>query len=359
MTPSAPPKKIRLGFVGAGKQAQTAHLRYYSTLPDCELVAIADADTDLARRVAVRFGIGRTEASHTALIERGGIDACVAVLPGIASSEQVVVDFLKAGIPLLTEKPLAAIPAAAVRIAAAARETGSLLRVAFHKRSDPATIAAIREIRRLKTSGELGKMTYARIHVSLAGDWIAGGHFDNIKGTAAFKSQEAPEADFPGMNAGARGLFGMFAGGHGHQFDWMRHLLGEPFKVVHADPSKVLLVVRSESGIPAVFEFIPYQSTRDWIENAIVCFERGYVKVDLPPPLLINMPGSVEFFRNGPAEEQATRTTVVLPYEGAMRRQAALFLDTVRGVETDLCDAAQGLESVEIARDFAIRMSGD
>lgn len=359
MTTPAPVKKIRLGFVGAGKQAQTAHLRYYSILPDCELVAIADADTELAGRVAGRFGIGRVESSHTALIKHGGIDACVAVLPPIPASEQVIVDFLRAGIPLLTEKPLAGSPAAAARIATVARETGSLLRVGFHKRSDPATSVAVAEIRRLKSTGELGKMTYARIHVSLAGDWIAGGHFDTLKGAAAFQSQAAPDADYPGMNTAARELFGMFAGGHGHQFDWMRHLLGEPFEVVHADPSKVLLVVRSRSGIPAVFEFTPYQSTRDWVENATVCFERGYVKVDLPPPLSINMPGAVEFFHNGPKEGTATRTATILPYEGAMQKQAALFLEAVRGGATDLCDAAQALESVQMAREFAIRVSPD
>jgi predicted dehydrogenase len=350
-------KKIRLGFVGAGKQAQTAHLRYYSTLPDCELVAIADVDTELAGKVAQRFGIGRVESSHTALIEKGGVDACVAVLPGIPSSEGVVTDFLKAGIPLLTEKPLASSPEAAARIAAVARETGSFLRVGFHKRSDPATLAAVREIRRFQASGELGKLTYVRIHVCLSGDWIAGGHFDGIRGNAAFPATKFPEGDFPGMNEKARGLFGMFSGGNGHQFDWMRHLWNESFQVVEADPSQVLLVVRSASGIPGVFEFTPYHSTRDWIENAMVCFEKGYVKVELPPPLSINRPGSVEVFRNGAPEETATRITHVLPFEGAMKRQAELFLAAVRGEKNDLCDAGQALESVEIAREFAIRVS--
>ena len=34
--------KPRIGFVGVGGMGQCAHLRNYATLPDCEVVAIAE-----------------------------------------------------------------------------------------------------------------------------------------------------------------------------------------------------------------------------------------------------------------------------------------------------------------------------
>ncbi len=357
MPPLEEPAKIRVGFVGAGKQAQCSHLRYYTKLPDCEVVAIADADTELAGRVAARFGVPRVESSHTALIKNGGFDACVITLPGVPYAERVVMDFLEAGIPCIVEKPLPASPGGAARIVEASKRTGTLLKVGFHKRSDHATLAAMTEIERLKMTGELGKMTYARIHVSLAGDWIAGGHFDALFGTGTYSPEVAADEDFPGMNDAARKLYPMFSGGHGHQFDWMRLLLGEPFTIVHVDPTQVLLAVKSPSGIPAVFEFTPYRSTNDWIENALVCFEHGYLKIDLPPPLSINRPGALEIFSNGKEGASPTRTLPVFRHDCAMREQARQFLKAVRGEKTYLCTASEALESIEIARKWSIQLT--
>ncbi len=355
--PSELPAKLRVGFVGAGKQAQCSHLRYYTRLPECEVVAIADADTDLASRVATHFGVPRTEASHTALIKNGGIDACVLTLPCVPSAERVVVDFLEAGIPCIVEKPLASSPGGAVRIVEMAKKTGTVLKVGFHKRSDPATLAAMTEIYRLKQTGELGKMTYLRIHVSLAGDWIADGRFDAITGTQSFPPEVAAEEDFQGMNEPARKLCSQFSGGHGHQFDWMRLLLGESYSIVHVDPTQVLLGVQSASGIPAIFEFTPYQSTNDWVENAMVCFEYGYIKIDLPPPLSINRPGSLEIFSNGKDGAAPVRTLPVFRYDCAMREQARQFLRAVRGEETQLCTPEEALESIKISKNWSLRLT--
>ncbi len=356
-SPSESPATLRVGFVGAGKQAQCSHLRYYTKLPECEVVAIADADADLAGRVATHFGIPRVETSHAALINNGSLDACVLTLPCVPSAERVVIDFLEAGIPCIVEKPLAASPGGAARIVEAANKTGTVLKVGFHKRSDPATLAAMNEIERLKSTGELGKMTYVRIHVCLAGDWIAGGRFDVISGSGVFPPEVAAAEDFPGMNEAARKLCSLFSGGHGHQFDWMRLLLGEPYSIVHVDPSQVLLVVKSASGVPAAFEFTPYRSTSDWIENAMVCFEGGYIKIDLPPPLAINRPGSLEIFSNGKDGAAPIRTFPVFPYDCAMREQARQFLRAVRGAKTHLCTPGEGLESIEISRDWSIQLT--
>ena len=78
----------------------------------------------------------------------------------------------------------------------------------------------------------------------------------------------------------------------------MRHLLGEPYHVTYADPSGVLLAGQSESGVAGAIEMSPYRTTIDWQESALVCFEHGYVKLELPAPLACNRPGRVEIFRD-------------------------------------------------------------
>ena len=45
-------KKIRLGFIGTGNMGQMAHLRNYATLPNCEVVAMAELRPQLAAQVA-------------------------------------------------------------------------------------------------------------------------------------------------------------------------------------------------------------------------------------------------------------------------------------------------------------------
>ena len=46
--------KVRVGFVGVGTMGQAAHLRNYATLPDCEVVAIAELRPQLAQAIAQR-----------------------------------------------------------------------------------------------------------------------------------------------------------------------------------------------------------------------------------------------------------------------------------------------------------------
>ena len=56
--------------------------------------------------------------------------------------------------------------------------SGTWAMIAYHKRSDPATMFAKAEIDKLKQSGELGKLRYVRITMP-PGDWIASGQFIN------------------------------------------------------------------------------------------------------------------------------------------------------------------------------------
>jgi predicted dehydrogenase len=49
--------KVRIGFVGVGNMGQAAHLRNYVMVPECEVVALAEVQPDVAQRVAARWGI--------------------------------------------------------------------------------------------------------------------------------------------------------------------------------------------------------------------------------------------------------------------------------------------------------------
>jgi predicted dehydrogenase len=342
--------KIRLGFVGAGHMGQCAHLKNYAALPDCEVVALAEVREQTGRAVAQRHGIPSVYRTPEEMFKKEKLD-------GIVASQQfsrhgvLVPELLKARLPVLIEKPLAGSIASAERVLSALSESGTFVMVAYHKRSDPATEYAKKEIDRLKSSGELGKMKYVRVTMP-AGDWIASGYTDlvalNEKPPAPLPS-DPPPSD---MDAQAFKDYTAFVNYYIHQVNLIRFLLGEDYAVKYADPSGVLLAGLSASGVACSLEMSPYQTTIDWQERALVAFEKGFVKIELPAPLASNRPGRVTIFRD-PGDGVVPQTIEPqLPWIHAMRNQAANFAAAVRGDRKPPCDAIEALKDLKLAREY-------
>ena len=341
--------KVRIGFVGVGSMGQCAHLKSYLAIPDCEVVALAELRPELARRVAARYGVARVYADHREMLAGETLDGIVASQP-FDRHGVLVPELLAAGVPVFTEKPLAASAAVGEKIVEAVKQSGTWHMVGYNKRSDPATMYAKPEIDRLKTTGELGKLRYVRILMP-AGDWIAGGFCDRITTDEPMPDLERdPPAD--DMDPDTYRDYVSFVNYYIHQVNLMRHLLGEPYQVTFADPSGVLLAGSSESGIACAIEMTPYRTTVDWQESALAAFARGYVKLDLPAPLASNRPGRVEILRD-PGESVIPEVEVPhLPSVHSMRQQAINFVAAIRGERKPPCEAAEALEDLKVAREY-------
>jgi predicted dehydrogenase len=96
--------KVRVGVVGAGWWATTAHLPALHSDDRVELVGVADVDEERARQTAERFSIGLATTSHQELLS-AGIDAIVVATPHDAHFEAAR-DALLAGTDVLIEKPM-------------------------------------------------------------------------------------------------------------------------------------------------------------------------------------------------------------------------------------------------------------
>ena len=99
--------KIRIGFAGVGSMGQCAHLKNYVTVEGCEVVALAELRQDLGRAVARRYGVPKVYASLEAMLAAEELDGIVASQP-FDRHGRLVPALLKAGVPVFTEKPLAA-----------------------------------------------------------------------------------------------------------------------------------------------------------------------------------------------------------------------------------------------------------
>ena len=110
--------------------------------------------------------------------------------------------------------------------------------------------------------------------------------------------------------------------------------------------------MQSENGIAGAIEMTPYQTTVDWQESALICFEHGWIKLELPAPMACNRPGRVELYRD-PSREVTPETVIsTLPWVGAMRRQAENFVKAIKGEMKPLCEAEEALEDLKVAREY-------
>jgi len=342
-------QKVKIGFVGVGGMGQCAHLKNYVTVNECEVVAIAELRESLGKKVATRYGIPNVYSSHEELLEKEEVDGIVSAQP-FDRHGVLIPELLKAGVPVFTEKPLAASIQVGEKIVQAAKDNNTWHMVGYHKRSDPATMYAKKEIDRLKESGELGNMKYVRI-IMPAGDWVTGGFNDLITDDSPMPALER-DPPAPDMDGATYGKYVGFVNYYIHQVNLLRHLLGESYQLKYVDPSEVLFIGQSESGIPCTLEMSPYTTTVAWQESCLVCFQTGYVKIDLPAPLASNRPGRVEILRDG--GNVSTPETVVpdLPWVHAMRQQAMNFVRAIKGEMEPMCKSDVALEDLKVARDY-------
>jgi predicted dehydrogenase len=137
-TRSSSPSKVRIAVLGVGHLGQH-HARLLAAMEDVELVGVVDVRRERAEEVAARVG---TRAYTSPDDLAGDVDAVSIAVPTDAHVE-VALPFIRRGVAVLVEKPLAASIADADRLIAAAEERGVLLAAGHTERFNPAVAAAL------------------------------------------------------------------------------------------------------------------------------------------------------------------------------------------------------------------------
>ncbi|WP_219835091.1 Gfo/Idh/MocA family protein [Paenibacillus sp. R14(2021)] len=340
--------KVKIGFVGSGFMGQNAHLFNYAMLHDqCEVVALAEPRAELAKKVAARYGIPRIYANHTELLAHEKVDAIIASQP-YQQHAILIPDLLRAGVPVFTEKPLALSVEAGERLVQIGEEYGALHMIGYHKRSDPAVEYAKAIIEEWQASGEFGQLNYVRVSMP-PGDWVGGADNALYSNEPAGASEREPKPE--GMTDEEAASYDVFVNYYIHQVNAIRFMLGESYKLTYAARSGALLVGESDSGKCVTLEMGTYVTSTDWQESILVTFDKGFIQVELPAPLVRQRAGKVTVFRDN-GNGLPSFTEPVLPNQGAMRRQAVNFLAAVRGERPAPCTASEALEDLRIARDY-------
>ena len=344
--------KVRLGIVGCGYMGQRAHLDNYATLPDVELVALADLRPQTRQEVARRSGIPEVYGSHTELLEKADVEAVVAIM-GYGLHHAVVPDILRAGKHCLTEKPICLKASVARQLDELAKQAGVVYQIGYMKRCDLASRHTKQMIADWRASGVFGALKLLRVSMP-PGDWIFG--MDNPPNLG-----DAPESPGPvgeslpeNMSADEQNRYNAFVNYYIHQVNLIRYLLGEDYTVEYVDPTSVLLIGRSKSGVAISLEMAAYTLRDEWHEFYAACFDRGKLSLSLCAPLARQHVGSLQVYRS--SEAGGTYESLVLPPSWCMLEQALLFIRAVRGEIPCISPATDAAKDLEVAEAFIERL---
>ena len=142
---------LRVGVIGVGAMGRN-HARVYSEMEQAELVAVADANADSARRVAAQYR-AQAFSDYREMLAREKLDAISIVVP-TRMHLQVAQAAAHARVAMLVEKPVAASVAEAEMLITAARRANVFLMIGHIERFNPAII----ELKNRLDKGELGKI---------------------------------------------------------------------------------------------------------------------------------------------------------------------------------------------------------
>jgi predicted dehydrogenase len=196
-------RRIRLGMVGGGQGAFIGAVHRIAARLDNHYVLVAGAlasDPERARASALELGIAPDRAYHDfAAMARAesaredGIEAVAIVTPNNLHAP-VATAFLKAGIHVICDKPLATSVAEARELARLAKESGKLFAVTYNYTGYP----LIRHARAMVAAGELGEIRV--VQIEYAQDWLTERLEETGQKQAAWRTDPA--------QAGAGGALG-------------------------------------------------------------------------------------------------------------------------------------------------------
>jgi predicted dehydrogenase len=182
---------LRFGVVGLGARSRIAQ---YAHRPGegSEIVALADPSAAQREAAQAQYPDATTYADHSELLDQK-LDGVFLTTPDDLH-EDPAIDFLRAGVAVFVEKPLAITTTGCDRVLQAAYETGARLYVGHNMRHMPVVLA----MRELIQSGAIGevKAIWCRHFVGHGGDfYFKDWHADRRRTTGLLLQKGAHDID--------------------------------------------------------------------------------------------------------------------------------------------------------------------
>jgi UDP-N-acetylglucosamine 3-dehydrogenase len=309
---------MRVGVIGVGSMGQN-HVRVYSEIAD--LVGIADPDVNAGGPASNRFNVSYfTDPTELLKEELDAVSVCVPT----EHHAKVALAVIRAGIPLLVEKPLAATVDEAVRIVDAARHAGVTLAVGHIERHNPAIAAVKRQLQ----EGQYGDLV-----------------------TATARRVSA----FPGRVRDVGVVMDLGV----HEIDVLRYLVGAPVESVFAlggrkvhaafeDHANVLL--RFRNGVHGFVE-VNWLTPMKVRRLALTCL-KTFVEVDYTEQSVTvssSTLGPLDPFNLYQIPLEHHQQKIHVRKEEPLKRELLDFLDAIREKRPPLVSGEDAVETLRVA----------
>ena len=283
---------LNVAVVGAGFISQVAHIKNLSEIEHVNLIALAELRSKLAIGVAQKYNIPQLYKSHLEFIDKGKADL-VYVITRRHHTGPIASDLLEAGFNIFTEKPMAQTYEKSKLLVDKASEKNLLYSVGFMRRYDSGVIKAKELLTSIIKDNTLGKILSARIYLS------AGGDYCNISGDIKSDEPKPMNVIWPiapsFLSSELHQDYEHFVNVNGHDINLMRYFFGYPHEISHCYYKKNTgaVCLFDYDDFPLVYTWADTLQLNKWEEGIEINFEKGNMKVELPPGFLINVPAKV------------------------------------------------------------------
>jgi predicted dehydrogenase len=173
-------KRLRVGMIGCGGMGQGHCRTMAQKVPEMVLAAVCDSDAATAQKVGQEYGVP-SFTDYNELARSGLCDAVIVATPH-PQHPPASLACLKAGLHVLTEKPLSENIATADQMVRTAKRRNLTLAVMFQQRYVPVCRKAIEIVR----SGALGRIIRATM---IAPDYRSQAYYNAGKWRATWKGE--------------------------------------------------------------------------------------------------------------------------------------------------------------------------
>lgn len=355
-------RRLRVGVVGCGGIAQMMHLPTLHERPDLfELVGLAEVDRRTLGAVARRFPAPLVTTDPNALLRDPRVEAVLVLSSGSHGAETTAA--LQAGRHVFVEKPLGFGRAETERVVRQAARSRRVLMVGYHKRYDPAYLAAADEVRALTglryveaTVLHPDDASY-RTHHAIAPrrryreppESVAFRQMTAAVGTGALGGAMTALVG-PGATPAHRVASSMLFLSLIHDVNALRGMLGEPEEVLSAHAwnggTAQTSLTRFPGGVHVSLSWIYVAGLKHYDERLLFVAPRRRVELRFPSPYLRHLPTPLTVERPGRNGALVVEQHTV-SYEEAFRDELLHFHECV---VTGRAPRTGGAEAVGDAR---------
>jgi predicted dehydrogenase len=349
----SPPRRLRVGVVGAGLIAQVMHLHYLRELADrYEVSVLCDIAPANAAASAERFGVPKTFTDWREML-REPMDAVLVLTAG--SHAPIAIEAARAGLHVLVEKPMCFSTQEAQTMIDAAEDAGVTLMVAYNKRHDPAFLrfqqefATVVDPRLLRVTTLESPFQPYVAHYPLAP--VAAAPEADLARAAAESAQSITAAIGDADDFLRKIYRSVLLDTLVHELNTVRGLLGEPDRLDYVDLREGSLTAMLRFGdLPVAIHWIDLPGIARYKMEFAVYSPSRRLTLSFPSPFLRSEPTLLEIEDGDPGDAYSRVAQEITSFESPFKRELLAFHDSVTQGTPPLTAGVDGMRDIALCQ---------